>query len=592
MNRSAAAPAWDLDSIFAGGVLGAQWRAERAALPARVASLRAASAALGPISDRDAWQAFLKESAEVELALRQLLSFAWCESSADAQNAELTRAISDLEAFLAQIDQAWTGPEAAIGAASAEAWAALLQTPEGIEQAAGLRWRRAAALRRPTPAAQDAVAALSDAALHAWGRRYTRISSRVEVKLGDERLSHGQAFNRLQSPDAAVRRAAQAGIGAAWSAVAEDCAEALDQITAARAAIAGLTAADPLDAALGNNRLERGTLDALLSACAAARPSLWRALNLRARLLGAQQVDWADLSAPVGEADLSVPWAEAEATVRRCFAEQSAEMGAFAARAFDAGWVEAEDRGGKRHGAFCIGVPRERESRVFMTYSGGFSNLVTLAHELGHAYHNDVLMSLPPAARSLPHTLAETASTFAEAVVRGQAIEAAKGGPAELSLLDQELQSALVMMINIPMRFELERALFEMRAEGPLTVERLCARTEALQRAAYGPSLGEAHPMFWAEKLHFYMTRAPYYNFPYAFGYFFSSLIHAQAEAEGPAFAPRWPALLADTGRCTVEEVAARHLGLDLSEPAAWMPVVRRIEALVERYAALVEAQA
>jgi pepF/M3 family oligoendopeptidase len=592
MNASAAAPTWDLDSIYPGGIRGEAWRAERDLLPAAVAALRARSAALGTLDDLDGWQAFLKESAEVELALRQLSHFAWCEASAQAGDLEVTRAIGDLEALVAQIDQAWTAPEAALGAASPEAWAALLESPEGLAQAAGLRWRRDAAQRRPAPAVQAAVAALSDAALHAWGRRYNRIASGVVVQLGDERLSHGQAFNRLQSPSAEVRRAAQAGIDAGWRAVAADCAEALDNITGARAAIAGLSAADPLDAALGNNRLEQATLEALLAACAAARPTLWRALELRARLLGVSRIDWSDLSAPVGAADLSVPWAEAEATVRRCFAEQSAEMGSFAARAFDEGWVEAEDRGGKRHGAFCIGVPRQRESRVFMTYSGGFSNLVTLAHELGHAYHNDVLMGLPPAARSLPHTLAETASTFAEAVVRGQAIEAAVGTEAELGLLDQELQSALVMMINIPMRFELERALFEMRAEGALSAAQLCARTEALQRAAYGPGLGEAHPMFWAEKLHFYMTRAPYYNFPYAFGYFFSTLIHAQAAAEGPAFAPRWPALLADTGRCTVEEVAARHLGLDLRDPAAWMPVVRRVEALVERYAALVEARA
>ena len=117
------------------------------------------------------------------------------------------------------------------------------------------------------------------------------------------------------------------------------------------------------------------------------------------------------------------------------------------------------------------------------------------------------------------------------------------------------------------------------------------ASFEALQRAAYGPVLGEAHPMFWAEKLHFYLTRAPFYNFPYAFGYFFSALVFARAREEGPAFAPRYAALLADTGRCTVEEVAARHLGVDLTDPAAWAPVIADIERLVERYAALVEAR-
>jgi pepF/M3 family oligoendopeptidase len=592
MNAKApAAPRWDLDRIYPGGVTAPAWRDELAALNVDLTALIAQGQALGPADGGPAWGAFLEAAAALDERRRQLTAFAWLAASVAAQDPACVAAIGEVEAAASRAELAWTAPEAALAAADDASWAALLATPAGAAQADGLRWRRIAAKARPPAAQQQVVVALSDAALHAWGRRYSRAAAKVVVELGGERLSHGQAFNRLSDPDPAVRRAAQAGITAGWRAVGEDCAEALDQIIGSRAALAALAGRAPLDEALDHNRLSRPTLDALLAACAAGRPALWRALQLRARLLGVSTVDWADLSAPVDQVDMDVPWDEAERTVRRCFAAQGEAMGAFAARAFDGGWIEAEDRGGKRHGAFCIGLPRERESRVFMTYSGRMTNLVTLAHELGHAYHNDVLMGEPAASRSLPYTLAETASTFAEAVVRGEALDRAAGRPEELGLIDQELQSAIVMLLNIPMRFALEQALFEMKAEGPLSPDRLCAQTEALQRAAYGPVLGEAHPMFWAEKLHFYLTRAPFYNFPYAFGYFFSALVFARAREEGPAFAPRYAALLADTGRCTVEEVAARHLGVDLTDPAAWAPVIADIERLVERYAALVEAR-
>jgi oligoendopeptidase F len=93
--------------------------------------------------------------------------------------------------------------------------------------------------------------------------------------------------------------------------------------------------------------------------------------------------------------------------------------------------------------------------------------------------------------------------------------------------------------------------------------------TEA-QKDAYCDALSEYHPHFWASKLHFYKTGVPFYNFPYTFGFLFSAGIYAIALQEGAAFEERYIALLQDTGRMTVEQLAEKHLGADLTQPAFW----------------------
>ena len=171
--------------------------------------------------------------------------------------------------------------------------------------------------------------------------------------------------------------------------------------------------------------------------------------------------------------------------------------------------------------------------------------------------------------------------------VRGAALKQARGDDAaELALLESELQAAAVMLVNIPTRMLFEQALFEDRAKGPLDPAVLCDRMEALQREWYGPALGEPNRFFWAAKLHFYLQR-PFYNYPYTFGYLFSSLIHARAMEVGPSWAPSYTALLRETGAGPAEGVAERHLGVDLRTKDAWMPILRDLEAKVARYEVL-----
>ena len=273
--------------------------------------------------------------------------------------------------------------------------------------------------------------------------------------------------------------------------------------------------------------------------------------------------------------------------ILRQFGAFSGELEQFARRAFSGRWIEVEDRSGKAAGGFCTDLPLSGETRIFMTFGGTFGGVSTLAHELGHAYHAWLLRDRPYFATIYPMALAETASTFCETLIMDAALDAA--GPAEeLALLGNIGDEAVTMLMNLRARFLFECAFFDRRSAGPLTADELSALMVEAQRAAYCDALAPDgyHPLFWASKLHFYITSMPFYNFPYVFGYLFSNGLSARARAEGAGFAPAYARLLRDTGSMTCEELAQRHLGVDLSQPAFWEGAVDRVLEVVPRFIA------
>ena len=260
-------------------------------------------------------------------------------------------------------------------------------------------------------------------------------------------------------------------------------------------------------------------------------------------------------------------------------------MAGLAERAFAERWIEVEDRAGKRPGGFCTDFPINRQTRIFMTYSGTMDNVSTLAHELGHAYHSSLVDGLAPFAQDYAMNVAETASTFAEAIVSDALLRKADGAAEKLALLNVRLESAVAFCMNIRARFLFETRFYEKRKEGMLEAEQIKQLMIEAQKEAYGDSLESWHPTFWASKLHFYITDVPFYNFPYSFGYLFSTGILAAAEKEGPSFNERYDALLKDTAVMTVEDLARKHLGVDLTKPDFWEAAVAKAVSDVELFA-------
>ena len=349
------------------------------------------------------------------------------------------------------------------------------------------------------------------------------------------------------------------------------------------------------------NRLRPETLEAMWSAVAAKSSGLLPYLAAKAAYLGLDRMRWADLLAPVGqtgangtagghspaEGQRQFSYPAAADYILRQFGAFSGELEQFARRAFSGRWIEVEDRSGKAAGGYCTDLPLSGETRIFMTFGGTFGGVSTLAHELGHAYHAWLLRDRPYFATIYPMALAETASTFCETLIMDAALDAA--GPAEeLALLGNIGDEAVTMLMNLRARFLFECAFFDRRSAGPLTADELSTLMVEAQREAYCDGLAPDgyHPLFWASKLHFYITSMPFYNFPYVFGYLFSNGLSARARAEGAGFAPAYARLLRDTGSMTCEELAQRHLGVDLSQPAFWEGAVDRVLEVVPRFIA------
>ncbi|MCP4705734.1 MAG: M3 family oligoendopeptidase [candidate division Zixibacteria bacterium] len=340
------------------------------------------------------------------------------------------------------------------------------------------------------------------------------------------------------------------------------------------------------------SRISEETLNAMWTAVINGAKRLVPYIKAKKKLLGIDKFAWYDQYAPVGSSDRTFSFTEAGDIIVKNINEFSPDQAKFCRMALDKNWVEAEDRPNKAGGGYCTGMPIAKEGRIFMTYSGSFSELATLGHELGHLYHGHVLKNKPSFARIYPMTLAESASIFYELLVKDAALKSATENDEKLMLLDQRLQDAHTLFCNINARFLFDKAFYTERKNGMVSRARLDELMVQAQKDAFAGTLegDEAyHPLFWASKLHFFLTDAPFYNFPYTFGFLFANGIYNLAKQEGPSFAKKYDALLTDTGSMTAEDVAKKHLGVDLTKPDFWSGAVELALVDIDPFVKLVD---
>ena len=319
-------------------------------------------------------------------------------------------------------------------------------------------------------------------------------------------------------------------------------------------------------------------------------PDFRRYLRAKARMLGLEQLPWYDLFAPVGASTRAWDYAEASAFIVEQFGSYSQRMSDFAARAFRENWIDAEPRPGKRDGAFCMPL-RGEELRILSNYQPGFKSVLTLAHELGHGYHNLNLARHPDLNRDTPSTLAETASIFCETIVR-HAVMRHAGPQEQIEILEGALMSACQVVVDITSRFLFERRVFDGRRQRDLSIYELCAIMEETQRETYGDGLDQEvlHPYMWAAKGHYYNTGNSFYNFPYMFGLLFGTGLYAIYQQDPAAFQVGYDDLLASTGMADAATLAAR-MQIDTRSPAFWRASLDIIRADIERFEALAAEQ-
>jgi oligoendopeptidase F len=589
-------PDWDMTPYF-DEFDGASYRQFRQDLDRDVESLAREADALGApeAGTFPAWVALLTKLENVSSRAGHLAGYLGCLSAADARNEAITRENAAAGAARAAYEKIFVTVRAALGETDDATFEQLLAAPELEGASYFLSRLRHSSRERMAPDLEGLATDLAVTGINAWGRLYDQISGRLEFELevpGQASKTTPVAVTRslLEDPNPAVRRAALHGSNAAWESVGDILAGCLNAIAGTRLALYERRGVeDFLDPALFDAGITRRTLDTLLDTVArraeTARHYLWR----KARILRRERLGFQDLMAPLPvESHETIPWADAQERVRAAFGRFYPSLADFATDAFDRRWIDWRPRPGKRPGGFCSSSSWINESRVFITYNETLGDLSTLAHELGHAFHGRLMADMRPWSRRYPMPLAETASTFAEQLVIDAVLEDASAPKEQRALiLDARMQDASTFLLNIPMRFYFEEALYKERAAGELSVTRLKELMLDAQHRCYGEALNpdELDPWFWASKLHFYITGLSFYNFPYTFGYLFSMGIFARAKQEGASFLPRYEELLRLTGSDTAEGVARRALGVDLEAPHFWNESIDLIDADAVRFA-------
>ena len=434
------------------------------------------------------------------------------------------------------------------------------------------------------------VAKLRMSGTDAWGDLQTYLTSTVPVSYNGGITNLSSIRNLAYDEDAAVRKAAYEAEIACYERIQDAVAFALNSIkleTISDCQLRGYSS--PLERTLKRSNMKQETLDAMLSAMDEYAPKFWQYMQVKAKALGHENgLPWYDLFAPMGNSSTKFTTQQARDYLVDLYSEFDEELSQMVARAFDEAWIDFYPRDGKSGGAFCSGVESLGESRILTNFDGMFTDVVTLAHELGHAFHNQCTLDHRPLNRDYSMPLAETASTFNECVVMASAISKAADKNEKIALIESQLQDATQIICDIYSRFRFEKSVFENREQEFMHADKLCQLMIQAQKQSYGNGLDETcmHPYMWVCKGHYYGPT--YYNFPYAFGGLFARGLYAQYEKEGASFVPKYKNLLHTTPIATAEDVA-KVAGIDLTDKAFWCSALQTIADQIDLFCQLVE---
>jgi pepF/M3 family oligoendopeptidase len=441
--------------------------------------------------------------------------------------------------------------------------------------------------------AEETLAAeLGLSGTNAWSKLQGTVTSQVTVDFEldgkVQKLPAPALINLHSHPDESVRRRAYEAEIEAWKSVREPLAASMNGVKGwANTLNTKRKRTDALHQAVDSARIDRPTLEAMLAAMEASFPVFRKYYAAKAKRLGKDKLAWWDIFAPAGKAEISYTFEAAREFIVKHFGGFSPELATFAGHAFDHRWIDAEQREGKRGGAFCMGVPAVRESRVLCNFDGTLDQVSTIAHELGHAFHNHCAYQAGKTElqQDTPMTLAETASITCETIIMQAILAETKDPQAELAILETQLIGDAQVIVDIYSRYLFEKEVFERRLQSELSADDLCEIMERAQKATYG-DLASYHPYMWTWKPHYYYGGLPFYNFPYSFGLLFGIGLYAIYEQRGAAFVADYKALLASTGEASAADLAARF-GIDIRARKFWEDSLGVIARRIERYCAL-----
>jgi len=594
MTVSSTPPRWDLSGIFP-SLASRELRSAHEGIVADLGRLQTLydhhqvrAGAGAPLTSRDvaafeevvaATNAFLEQVKTLSAYIRALVT-------TDASDDHASTLLSQLQADLVGLHSLTT---------RFEGWVARFGAPQLIAASAAaaahqhaLHQADRAATHQMSEGEESLYAELRLSGSQAWHTLHGELTARLTGTIDGELVPVTVLRGLATDPDAATRARAHHAEIAAWGGAAVPLAAALNAIKGEANTVNRRRGwVDSLEPALHANSVERAALDAMHEAAIASFPDFRRFLRDKARLLGHDgALPWWDLFAPVpGEAGVS--WPDAADAVQVAFASYSQSLAGLARRAIEERWIDAQAREGKQGGAYCMSI-RDGESRVMLNFDGSFDSVQTLAHELGHAYHNLNLAGRTAMQRRTPMAMAETASIFCETIMIQSGLASAR--PAErLALLNVDLQGACQVVVDIHSRFVFEREVSERRRTRVLSVAELCDAMRRAQLATYGDGLAHdtLHPYMWAVKPHYYSSA--YYNWPYCFGLLFGTGLYARYREDPERFRAGYDDLLSSTGLGSAAELGARF-DIDVTSVDFWAASLAVVRERIDEFGCLVDA--
>lgn len=437
---------------------------------------------------------------------------------------------------------------------------------------------------------EEIIAKMSISGANAWSDLQSYLTSTVKAMYDGKEVTLSEIRNMAYSTDEATRKGAYEAELECYNKIKDSTAYSLNSIKLQVLTLAKLRGySSVLDMTLEQSHMKKETLDAMITAMKEFMPKFHEYLRFKGKALGHENgLPWYDLFAPMGASEKKYSIEEAKEYLLTHFRTFAPDLAQMVERAFDESWIDFYPKAGKVGGAFCANLQPIKQSRILTNYDGTISDIVTLAHELGHAYHNHNIHDhrLLNSDYSMP--VAETASTFNENVILNAAIKDAKGEE-RLALIEGQLQDATQIICDIYSRYLFETAVIEKRSDSFMFADELCEMMLAAQKEAYGAGLDTEylHPYMWVCKGHYYSGSVSFYNFPYAFGGLFARGLYAKYMEEGEAFLPKYRSLLHATTVSDVEE-AAKIAGIDLTDPEFFRKALQTFSDQIDEFKKLI----
>ncbi len=580
---------WNLAPIYK-GFDDPAFAADMAALKELVEKIQLFSEALNTADQTEGLKQGISLQEQFSELVGKLAGYASLRQAADTRDPEAG-------SRMGQVMQLYSGVAAPL--AAWKDWASkienlqeLVAAEEDLKEYAFLFKNLAESSRYLLPGIGEAVMAkMGMSGSDAWSEMQQYLTSTVPVSYRGTTTNLSSIRNLAYDADPQVRKDAYEAEIACYDRIKDPVAYALNSIkleTISDCQLRGYES--PLERTLKHSDMKRETLDAMLGAMDEYLPKFWQYLKAKGKALGHDKgLPWYDLFAPMGKSSTKFTAQSARDYLVTLFAGFDKELSDMVARAFDEAWIDFYPRDGKAGGAFCADVDCLKQSRILTNFDGMFGDVVTLAHELGHAFHNQCIQDHRPLNHDYSMPLAETASTFNECVVMASAIEKAADKDEKIALIESQLQDATQIICDIYSRYRFETMVFANREAQFMNADTLCAFMTEAQKQSYGDGLDNdvMHPYMWVCKSHYYGPT--FYNFPYAFGGLFARGLYAQYEKEGAAFVPKYKKLLFTTPVATAEDTA-KVADIDLTDKNFWRGALQTIADQIDLFCTLVEA--